>query len=69
VIDVTLKNGQAFVQLTGQNAFPIYASARDKFFLRVVDAQIDFERDKDGKVVALMLHQNGMDQRAPRVAE
>ncbi|GAB2800718.1 serine hydrolase [Dyella kyungheensis] len=69
VIDVTLKNGQAFVQLTGQNAFPIYASARDKFFLRVVDAQIDFERDKDGKVVALVLHQNGMDQRAPRVAE
>jgi len=69
VIDVTLKDGQPFVQLTGQAAFPIFASARDKFFLRVVDAQIDFERDAGGKVVKLVLHQNGMDQQAPRVAE
>lgn len=67
VIDVTLKDGQPFVQLTGQAAFPIFASARDKFFLRVVDAQIDFERDAGGKVVALVLHQNGADLRALRV--
>ena len=69
IIAITLKDGKPFLQLTGQNAFPIFASARDKFFLRVVDAQIDFERDASGKVVALVLHQNGMDQRAPRVEE
>lgn len=69
VIDVTVKDGQPFVQLTGQPAFPLFASARDKFFLRVVDAKIDFERDAGGKVVALTLHQNGVDRRAPRIEQ
>lgn len=69
VIDITVKDGQPFVQLTGQPAFPLFASAKDKFFLRVVDAQIDFERDAGGKVVALTLHQNGADRRAPRIEQ
>jgi CubicO group peptidase (beta-lactamase class C family) len=69
IIDITVKDGQPFVQLTGQPAFPLFASAKDKFFLRVVEAQIDFERDAGGKVVALVLHQNGADRRAPRSAE
>ena len=66
IFTITLKDGQMLVQLTGQDALPIYASARDKFFLKVVDAQIDFERDTRGHVVALILHQNGFDQRARR---
>jgi CubicO group peptidase (beta-lactamase class C family) len=36
-------------QITGQPAFPVFASAKDKFFLRVVDAQLDFERDAGRK--------------------
>lgn len=68
VLDVVLKDGSLFVQLTGQPSFAIYASAKDKFFLKVVDARIDFERDGSGKVVALVLHQNGRDMRAPRSA-
>ena len=67
MFDVTLKDGQLMVQLTGQSAFPVFASAHDKFFYRVVDAQIDFQRNASGKVDALILHQNGIDQRAPRV--
>jgi serine-type D-Ala-D-Ala carboxypeptidase/endopeptidase len=66
VVDITLAGEQLSVQLTGQDAFPIYASDRDKFFLKIVDAQIAFERDEAGKVIALVLHQNGRDQRAPR---
>ncbi|WP_162207413.1 serine hydrolase [Dyella japonica] len=69
VIDVTVKDGQPFVQLTGQPAFPLFASARDKFFLSVVDAKIDFERDASGRIVALTLHQNGVDRRAPRIEQ
>jgi serine-type D-Ala-D-Ala carboxypeptidase/endopeptidase len=69
VLAITVNDGKTFAQLTGQPMVPIYASARDKFFLRVVDAQIDFERDAQGKVVALVLHQNGLNQRAPRTAE
>jgi len=47
------------VQLTGQPAFPLFASAKDRFYLKVVPAQIDFQRDANGNVNGLMLHQNG----------
>jgi hypothetical protein len=33
----------------------------------VVDAQLSFKRDKQGKIDALVLHQNGADQRAKRL--
>jgi CubicO group peptidase (beta-lactamase class C family) len=68
VVAVALADGGLTVQLTGQPAFPIYASAPDKFFLKVVDASIDFEHGPDGKVDALVLHQGGKDLRAPRIA-
>jgi serine-type D-Ala-D-Ala carboxypeptidase/endopeptidase len=67
VFDVALKSDHLEAQLTGQAASPIFASATDKFFYRIVDAQIDFERDAGGKVVAVVLHQNGRDMRAPRM--
>jgi CubicO group peptidase (beta-lactamase class C family) len=66
ILDVTLKDTQLQAQLTGQPTFPIYASAADKFFYKIVDAQLDFERDATGKVVAVVLHQNGQNLRAPR---
>lgn len=68
VFDVVVKEGKLFVQLANQPSFEVYASAKDKFFYKVVDAQLDFERDASGKVVALVLHQNGKDMRSPRIA-
>jgi serine-type D-Ala-D-Ala carboxypeptidase/endopeptidase len=44
------------------------ASAKEKFFYKAVDAQLDFQRDAGGRVVAVVLHQNGRDMRAQRVA-
>jgi len=67
VFDVALKSDHLEAQLTGQAAFPIFASAKDKFFYKVVDAQLDFARNAVGEVVAVVLHQNGRDMRAPRV--
>jgi len=67
IVDFTLRGDHLETQITGQPAFPVYASAEDKFFLKIVDAQLDFERDTGGKVVAVVLHQNGRDTRAPRV--
>ena len=67
MLDVALKSDHLEAQLTGQPAFPIFASATDKFFYKIVDAQLDFERDAGGNVVAVVLHQNGLDMRAPRV--
>jgi serine-type D-Ala-D-Ala carboxypeptidase/endopeptidase len=67
VLDVALKGDHLDAQLTGQPALPIFASARDRFFYKAVDAQLDFERDAGGKVVAVVLHQNGRDMRAERM--
>ncbi len=68
IFDIALKDGQLMAQLTGQPSLPVFPRAKDKLFYKVVDAQIDFERGPDGTVVALVLHQNGRDLRAPKVA-
>jgi hypothetical protein len=67
VLDVALQGDHLDAQLTGQPALPIFASSRDRFFYKAVDALLDFERDAGGKVVAVVLHQNGRDVRAARM--
>jgi serine-type D-Ala-D-Ala carboxypeptidase/endopeptidase len=67
VLDVVQKGDHLDAQLTGQSALPIYANAKDKFFYKVVDAQLVFERDATEKIVAAILHQNGKVMRAPRL--
>lgn len=64
--DVALRGGALYVRLSGQSAIPVYASAKDRFFYKVVDAQIDFNRDAAGNVVSLTLHQNGQTITATR---
>ena len=67
ILTVTRDGSQFFVQLTGQPRFDIFAESEKKFFLKVVDAQLSFETDEEKKGVAVVLHQNGIDQRAPRI--
>ncbi|HEY4596095.1 MAG TPA: serine hydrolase [Thermoanaerobaculia bacterium] len=52
--------------LTGQPAFPVFSTGKDRFEFDVVPAALTFERDPAGKIVAVVLHQNGQDMRAPR---
>lgn len=66
-ITITEENGALFLQATDQPKFPLFAEAMDKFFLRVVDAQIEFVRGATGRVAELILVQNGARQRASRV--
>ena len=66
-LDVTLHDDQLEARLGPQQSFPVYPSAKDKFFYKVVDAQLEFERDAQGRIVAVILHQNGHDQRAPLI--
>ena len=67
IITVTADGAKLWVQLTGQGPAQVFASAKDEFFYKVVNAQLSFVRDSSGKVVALVLHQNGRDQRAERM--
>ncbi len=52
--------------MTGQPWFPLHARARNRFFYKVVDAELEFQRDADGKINAVVLHQAGIEQRAQR---
>ncbi len=65
-IAVRREGASLVAQATGQGANPIFPSARDEFFFKVVDAQISFVRDSTGKVTSLILHQAGRDLPAPR---
>jgi hypothetical protein len=58
---VTLENGQLMTQATGQPQFPIFAESERSFFLKVVDAQIEFLKNEKGEVTLLVLHQGGQD--------
>lgn len=65
VFTITQRDGRLYAQLTGQDQFEIFAEAEHEFFYKIVDAQLSFEV-VDGAVVALILHQNGVDQRAEK---
>jgi D-alanyl-D-alanine-carboxypeptidase/D-alanyl-D-alanine-endopeptidase len=55
-----------WVTLTGQQALPVFCVEKDRFDYDDVPATLTFERDAAGKVVAVVLHQNGLDMKAPR---
>jgi hypothetical protein len=46
-------------QATNQPKFPVYPETETKFFLTVVDAEVEFITDDKGQVTYLILHQNG----------
>lgn len=66
-IEITKENGQLFLQATNQPKFPVFASSQNEFFLKVVKASITFNKDEQGKIVSLTLHQGGADQVAKRL--
>jgi hypothetical protein len=63
---MTLDGNQLMTQLSGQQKFPIFAESETRFFLKVVDAQLEFGKDEKGAVTFVVLHQNGRDQKAIR---
>ena len=62
-IKVFVEDGKLMTQATGQAAFELFAQEgeEDFFFLKVVDAQLRFNRDAAGDVGSLTLYQNGQE--------
>ncbi len=65
-ITMRVKDGKLMTQATGQQEFELFAESKDRFFLKVVDAQVEFTRDASGKVTGIILHQGGRSTPAPR---
>ena len=66
IITVTREANQLFIQATGQPKFEVFPESDKDYFLKVVDAQITFETDAQGKATGLVLHQGG-DKPAKRI--
>lgn len=63
---VTVQESRVVAQLTGQPALDIYPESPTRFFWKVVDAQVTFERGADGHATGLTLHQAGRNLKAHR---
>jgi CubicO group peptidase (beta-lactamase class C family) len=61
-LSVTLDGDRLSTQLTGQGKLPLFAQSDTLFFLKVVDAQLEFAPDAS----SVVLHQGGRSQKAMR---
>jgi serine-type D-Ala-D-Ala carboxypeptidase/endopeptidase len=67
VMTITREDDRLYEQATGQPKLQIFAESEKEFFLKIVEAQITFKTDPQGRATELILHQGGVDQHAPRV--
>ncbi len=65
-LTVSREGANFFAQLTGQGKLEILALAEDKFSVVVVDAEINFMKDAEGRVIQLVLLQGGRETMAKR---
>jgi len=54
-------------QATGQPKFELFPSSETEFFLKIVEAQVTFVKDAQGKVTQLILNQNGRKMLARKI--
>jgi CubicO group peptidase (beta-lactamase class C family) len=66
-ITVTRDGARLLTQATGQQQIEVFPESETTFFLTVVDAQLTFQRDADGKVTGLVLRQAGREMPAKKV--
>jgi len=65
-IAITLEDGQLMSQATNQQKLPLFAESETMFFLKVVDAQVEFVKNEKAEVTNMVLHQNGRDVKGVR---
>lgn len=67
VMTVKLDGSQLSTQLTGQKFIPIYPSSNVAFFVKVVNAHMNFVVNAQGQSTAMEFYQNGRHITAPRI--
>ncbi len=59
LIEITVRGNKIFGVASGQPEVELFPSSNTDFFLKVVEAEIVFNKDEQGKVTGLTLFQNG----------
>jgi CubicO group peptidase (beta-lactamase class C family) len=65
-IAVSRKGTQLVCQATGQPSFEVFATSPTRFFLKVVEAEIEFYPEANGTVIKMVLFQNGQELEGKR---
>ena len=66
VIEFKRDGSKLMAQVTGQPEFEVFATKKDHFFWKVVEARVEFSRDEGGNVTGLTLFQGGAEIVCPR---
>ena len=56
-LNIFLEGNKFYLQASGQSKAELFAESETKFFLKVVDAKIEFHKDDSGNVTSLTLTQ------------
>jgi Domain of unknown function (DUF3471) len=68
IFTITREDDRLFAQLTGQPKLELFPESDHEFFYKAIAAQITFVADGERAPNELVLHQNGIDLRAARIA-
>ena len=60
-ITITIEDKKLMSQATGQQKLQIFPESQTKFFLKVIDAQIEFIESDNGKFDSFILYQGGQE--------
>jgi len=67
ILTVTQEDDHLMTQATGQEKVEIFPESDRKYFTKVIDAEITFVCDSQGRATELILHQGGEDHHAKRI--
>jgi len=67
IITILRRGDKLISQATGQPEVELFPESATRFFLKVVDAQVDFVIDAAGRATGLVLHQGGQDLPAKKI--
>ena len=67
ILTVSVEGDKIFTQATGQPKIEIFPESENVFYLKVVQAKIEFKKNDKGSIESLILHQNGRDMPANKI--
>jgi hypothetical protein len=67
LVKITREDEHLYVQVSNQPKFEIFPRTQIEFFPKIVQADITFTKDQDGRVTSLKLKQSGLTSMGPKV--
>jgi len=67
ILTVIKEEDRLFAQMTGQPKFEIFPKSETEFFWKIANAQIEFVKDNEGKVIKAIHHQGGQKLEALKI--